>query len=328
MEFSYNEIVNIINGYKKSRFVDMQVVKQIIDKITNGSRVSIKFVIAQLDKETPINYNIYKIIKEAISEFALNIMSEHSYNEKMYNNMYIAFDKDCYDDEGFDEDGYDEEGFDEDGYNRDGFDEDGYDRDGYDIAGLDKNGCSKDDDEDEDEEDGYDEDGFDEDGYNRDGFDEYGFDKDGYNRYGYDIEGYDIEGYDEDGFDEDGFDEDGFDEDGFDEDGYDRDGFVKKGFDENGYNRYDDDGDSNTVNCKIESSKIPELNNENEELMLISGVRKNGSYYIAIHGKSFDDVRSFVKIPDSVISEYKNKTEVNDIAAVIDFAIKNVHSMI
>ena len=301
MKFNYDEIKNIINNYKKSHYLDMNVVKQIIDKITNGSRVSISFFIAQLDKEESIDYNSYKIIKESISDFAIKNIDRYSYNEEGFNVL-------GYDENGFDKDGYDEDGYDADGYDKDGFDKDGYDEDGYDENGFD--------------EDGYDADGFDENGFNVLGYDENGFDKDGYDPDGYDPDGYDPDGFGEDGFDENGFDADGYDPDGFDKDGYDKDGFDKDGFDKDGFDK------DVAVDYNQESSKIPKLNNKDEELELISGVKKNGSYYIVVHGKSFDDVKSFVKIPDSIIEEYINKTNKNDIASVIAFAIKYLQNMI
>jgi len=78
-----------------------------------------------------------------------------------------------------------------------------------------------------------------------------------------------------------------------------------------------------------EKEEIPSLSILNAEpIELISGVRKNGSFYIVVHGTSFNDIKDFVKIPDSVIEEAKGSGNINDIAAVIDFAIKNVKSMI
>jgi hypothetical protein len=75
--------------------------------------------------------------------------------------------------------------------------------------------------------------------------------------------------------------------------------------------------------------EIPSLSIINSDpIELISGVRKNGSFYIAIHGTSFNDIKDFVKIPDSIIEDAKGSGNINDIAAVIDFAIKNVKSLI
>jgi len=64
-----------------------------------------------------------------------------------------------------------------------------------------------------------------------------------------------------------------------------------------------------------------------EKMELISGVRKNGSFYIVVHGTSFNDIIDYVKIPDSVIESAKGKSDVNDIASVISFALDKVKSM-
>lgn len=98
---------------------------------------------------------------------------------------------------------------------------------------------------------------------------------------------------------------------------------------------------SKPVQIKMFEDKVEEVKKENpkseipffsftdsEPLELISGVRKNGSFYIVVHGTSFNDIKDFVKIPDSIIDDAKDKADVNDVAAVIQFALENVKKII
>jgi len=87
------------------------------------------------------------------------------------------------------------------------------------------------------------------------------------------------------------------------------------------------------INFEVEKpieniSALPSINfNNAEPIQLISGVKKNGSFYIVIHGTSLEDVKDFVKIPESVISDFKNISNKNDVASVISFAIQNVKNI-
>jgi hypothetical protein len=89
----------------------------------------------------------------------------------------------------------------------------------------------------------------------------------------------------------------------------------------------------NSVEVQKESSQessqeLPSIDiYSSEKMELISGVRKNGSFYIVVHGTSFNDIIDYVKIPDSVIESAKGKSDVNDIASVISFALDKVKSM-
>lgn len=60
-----------------------------------------------------------------------------------------------------------------------------------------------------------------------------------------------------------------------------------------------------------------------EEDTLISGVKKGKNYYIAIHGKSYNDIKNVVKIKADII-ENGDAENQEDIIAVISMALKDL----
>lgn len=80
------------------------------------------------------------------------------------------------------------------------------------------------------------------------------------------------------------------------------------------------DNDENTEVEVVNNSSLPSMLQQKSQLM--SGVRKGDFYYIAIHGKSFMDIKKSFKIPIDEMEKHYNENSEDDINAVIAFALE------
>lgn len=77
---------------------------------------------------------------------------------------------------------------------------------------------------------------------------------------------------------------------------------------------------NNQVESSRRGSTLPGM--LRQEMQLMSGVRKGDNYYIAIHGKSYNDIVKSFKIPVSVLEQFYSQENEDDVNAVIAFALE------
>jgi len=79
---------------------------------------------------------------------------------------------------------------------------------------------------------------------------------------------------------------------------------------------------SNEIQTNQRGSSLPSMLRQNMQLM--SGVRKGDNYYIAIHGKSYNEIIKSFKIPISVLEQFYDINSEDDVNAVIAFALESL----